>query len=109
LELGAVSFADNVLNVGVFGGVQAGIYRGGSLSKILISKSGETVFASGYPREGDIFLLGTDQFFKKFESFDYSVLLKGDVRKEFSLLQKKAAELPESSKLAGILVFFRQK
>jgi len=107
LELGAVSFADNILNVGVFGGVQAGIYRAGSLSKILVSEPEQAVFASGYPRQGDIFILGTDHFFKEFENFDYSLLLKSDTQKEFSLLQKRAAELSESSKLAGILIFFQ--
>ena len=67
VEIAAASFMGDVVYSAVGGGAEAAVFREGMLAKILVStenKEGGVVSASGYPKEGDIFLLGTKLFFE---------------------------------------------
>lgn len=63
VEIAAVTFLGNVVYSAVGGGAEVAIFRNGMLAKILESGEGKVVSASGYPKEGDILLLGTKLFF----------------------------------------------
>jgi len=63
VEVGALGLVDDVVYAAVGGGAQAHLSRGGSLAKILESREGKNVSASGFPQEGDVFVLGTSEFF----------------------------------------------
>lgn len=65
-EIVATVVLDNVVYAASAGGAGVSLYRKGSLAKILISHSGETTSASGYPQEGDLLILGTSVFFETF-------------------------------------------
>jgi hypothetical protein len=64
IEIAAVSLIDNVIYSAASGGSQVAILRRGMFAKILQSKDGEVVNASGYPEEQDVLLLGTKMFFE---------------------------------------------
>jgi len=66
VEIAAASFMGDVVYSAVGGGAEAAVFREGMLAKILVSpeEEGGVVSASGYPKEGDIFLLGTKLFFE---------------------------------------------
>lgn len=63
VEIGALAWVDGVLYSAVGGGSQAYVKRGGSMAKILESSEGKSVSASGYPQDGDIFVIGSSKFF----------------------------------------------
>lgn len=65
VEIAAASFIGDVVYSAVGGGAEAAVFRDGMLAKILTSTSQEAgvISASGYPKEGDIFILGTKSFF----------------------------------------------
>lgn len=50
------------------GGAQISIFRNGMLASILESTKEEVVTASGYPKDGDMLILGTKMFFDAFPS-----------------------------------------
>lgn len=64
VEIAAAVLLQDVVYSAAGGGSQAAIFREGMLAKILVSKKGEVVSASGYPQEDDIFLLGTASLFE---------------------------------------------
>jgi hypothetical protein len=108
LEMGAASLSRDVLNCAVVGGAQAGVFRNKFLVKILVSSSPQVVSASGYPREDDLFILGTSAFFECFENSDFDSFLEKEKRGEdgLSLLREKASSFSNSSRLAGSFVYF---
>ena len=64
VEIAAAVLLQDVVYSAAGGGSQAAVFREGMLAKILVSKKGEVVSASGYPQEDDIFLLGTASLFE---------------------------------------------
>lgn len=65
--LGKVEVAAGVYLEGIFysaaaGGATISIFREGMLATILQSEEGSVISASGFPKEGDIILLSTDNF-----------------------------------------------
>jgi hypothetical protein len=65
LEIVASAFVDGVIYTAAVYGGQVAIYRNGMFAKIIESKSGEVIAASGYPQGGDVLVLGTSAFFKE--------------------------------------------
>jgi len=63
VEIAAASIVNGVIYTACGGGGQAAVFRNGMLAKILVSKDNGPVSASGHPKEGDIFLLGTKKVF----------------------------------------------
>jgi hypothetical protein len=64
LEIVASAFVDGVIYTAAVYGGQMAIYRNGMFAKIIESKGGEVIAASGYPQDGDVLVLGTSAFFK---------------------------------------------
>jgi len=66
VQIAAASFIGDVVYSAVGGGAEAAVFRDGMLAKILTSAGQESgvISASGYPKDGDIFLLGTKSFFQ---------------------------------------------
>jgi hypothetical protein len=65
VEIGALAVLDEVVYAAAVGGSGVLISRGGALATILESKSEAVVAASGYPKQSDVILLATSEFFKK--------------------------------------------
>lgn len=65
IEIAAAAFLEDVVYSAVGGGAQAVLFRDKALVKILVSEKEGVVSASGYPKQGDIFLLGTSLLFKE--------------------------------------------
>ncbi len=73
VQIAAVSVIDEVVYVAAGGGAGISIYREAMLANILESRSPKdkedklaVVSASGYPKEGDLLVLGTSSFFETF-------------------------------------------
>ena len=65
VEIAAASVVDDIVYSAIGGGGEVAVFRNGALATILESKKGEVISASGYPRQGDMFLLATERFFKE--------------------------------------------
>lgn len=63
VEIAAVVSDKEALYTVVGGGSQAAILRNGMYAKILVSREGEVVAASGYPKENDVLIVGSKNFF----------------------------------------------
>ena len=64
VEIAAVASLGEVVYSVVAGGAQTAIFRNGMFAKILESTNENVVSASGYPKDKDLFLLGTKAFFE---------------------------------------------
>jgi hypothetical protein len=62
--IAGVYLSDVIYTAAVYGG-QVAIFRNGMFAKIIESRGGEVITASGYPKDGDILILGTSGFFKE--------------------------------------------
>ncbi|KKU57492.1 MAG: hypothetical protein UX80_C0015G0026 [Candidatus Amesbacteria bacterium GW2011_GWA2_47_11b] len=77
VEIAAVSLVEGVVYSVVGGGAQVAIFRNGILAKILESTREEVISASGYPKEGDVLILGTKFFFEVFSSGVIKAAIEG--------------------------------
>lgn len=77
VEIAAVSLVGGVVYSVVGGGAQVAIFRNGILAKILESTREEVISASGYPKEGDVLILGTKFFFEVFSSGVIKAAIEG--------------------------------
>ena len=77
VEIAAVSLVGGVVYSVVGGGAQVAIFRNGILAKILESSREEVISASGYPKEGDVLILGTKFFFEVFSSGVIKAAIEG--------------------------------
>ena len=77
VEIAAVSLVGGVVYSVVGGGAQVAIFRNGILAKILESTREEVISASGYPKEGDVLILGTKFFFEVFPSGVIKAAIEG--------------------------------
>ncbi|BCX14427.1 MAG: hypothetical protein KatS3mg088_110 [Patescibacteria group bacterium] len=111
LEIGAASWADGVLNTAVVGGAQAGIFRKQFLVKILVSNSDDVICASGYPQDGDLFVLGTSDFFNCFGNSDFELFLDREKKNGDGqmVLREKMTSFDKTSKISGSLIYFAQE
>jgi hypothetical protein len=64
IEIAACAFVGDVVFSSAVGGGQVVICRDGSLATILVSRDENVASASGFPKKGDIMLLGTKSFFE---------------------------------------------
>lgn len=67
IEIACTAFVDNIVYSSAFGGSKVKIIRDGSLASILESGN-EIITASGFPKDGDLIILGTEAFFNKVNS-----------------------------------------
>ncbi|MFV1917482.1 MAG: hypothetical protein ACC618_03335 [Patescibacteria group bacterium] len=66
IQISSAAIVGDAVYTAVGGGGEISVLRSGMLAKLLASKKGEVVSASGYPREEDILVLGTSKFFETF-------------------------------------------
>lgn len=75
VEIACCAFADGVVYSSAFGGGKVTIDRGGALASILESST-EVISASGFPKVGDVIVVGTKTFFEKVNNSDLQNSLK---------------------------------
>lgn len=69
IEIACCAYVDGVVYSSAFGGCKVLIRRDGSLASIL-DGGNEVITASGFPKEGDIIIVGTKEFFEKVDLGD---------------------------------------
>jgi len=80
VEISAAAIVKNVVYSVVIGGAQMSLIRDNMFVRILVSKDNTSVSASGFPKENDVLVLGTNQFFKSFDAGSIkSILEKRDL------------------------------
>jgi len=108
VEISAASFMGNILYVAV-GGSQAAVFREGSMAKILSGQKREVSSASGYPKDGDYFLLGSNSFFEIPEIKLKSALQGKNPEEASEVLAPILHTRENGGGLAGALLYFSQK
>ena len=77
VEIAAAAIFNDVVYTASGGGAGIDIFREGVLAKILVSGKIEVVSASGYPKGGDLLILGTSCFFDAFPEGVLKASLEG--------------------------------
>ncbi|MFI5241216.1 MAG: hypothetical protein ACHQUA_02150, partial [Microgenomates group bacterium] len=106
VEVVAMAFVNNVCYCATSGGSQVAILRDGALATILASQGTETVAASGYPKDKDVMVLGTKEFFEKIpHGIIKAGLQEENVVEAFAPILHKDQN---SGKMASIVVKFEE-
>lgn len=109
LNIMASALVEGVIYSAIAGRGQVAILRSGMFAKILIGKD-STIVASGYPQDGDVLLLGTEEFFKDLSFGVLKASLEGrdneNIRETItSIIHSKE----ESGLLAAAVLVFDEK
>lgn len=98
LEIAAGAFLGDVTYTAAINGAQVAIYRNGMFAKIIESRGGDAISASGYPQTDDLLILGTKNFFSEIAAGSIRAALeRGNPESAIELL----APLAHSSNLSG--------
>lgn len=109
VEIAAAVLLQDVVYSAAGGGSQAVVFREGMLAKILVSKKGEVVSASGYPQGDDIFLLGTASLFESLgEGIIKAALTSGDPQGTVESLAPAVHSKKEGGNLGLIVIKFEK-
>ncbi len=109
VEIAAAVLLQDVVYSATGGGSQAAVFREGMLAKILISKKGEVVSASGYPQEDDIFLLGTASLFESLgEGIIKAALTSGKPQEIVESLAPAVHSKKEGGNLGLVVIKFEK-
>lgn len=107
VEISAVSIVDDIVYTACGGGAQAAVFRNGILAKILASKKGEVVSASGSPKNKDIFLLATKRVFTALsEGSVKAALQSADLNEATESLAPAVHTAPNTGNLGLVLIRF---
>jgi len=110
VEIAAAVLLQDVVYSAAGGGSQTAVFREGMLAKILVSKRGEVVSASGYPQEGDIFLLGTASIFESLgEGMIKAALTSGEPREAVESLAPAVHSKKEGGNLGLMMIKFERE
>jgi hypothetical protein len=110
LEIAASSYVNGVVYSAVYGGAQASVFRGGMLATILKSQPTGVISASGYPKEGDVFVIATRDFFSEFtDSKLEEILFKKDLSSAGQTIALSIYAKEGSSRMAAALVKFSSR
>ena len=110
VEIAAAVLLQDVVYSAAGGGSQAAVFREGMLAKILISKKGEVVSASGYPQENDIFLLGTASLFESLgEGIIKAALTSGGPQEIVESLAPAVHSKKEGGNLGLVVIKFEKE
>ncbi|MDP3994365.1 MAG: hypothetical protein Q8P91_00855 [bacterium] len=104
VEIAAAAILNDVVYTAAGGGSSVDIFREGGLAKILISGQKDVVSASGYPKEGDLLILGTDSFFKAFDEGLLKASLEGPSLESFTEALAPATHAREDGGSIGVVV-----
>jgi len=109
VEIAAAVLLQDVVYSAAGGGSQAAVFREGMLAKILVSKKGEVVSASGYPQENDIFLLGTASLFESLgEGIIKAALTSGKPQEIVESLAPAVHSKKEGGNLGLVVIKFEK-
>lgn len=109
VEISAISLLGDVVYSVAGGGAQVSILRDGMLAKILVS-SGAPISASGYPKDDDILIAGTKEFFDSFPGGVIKAAL--DSRQPQSAIESLAPTVltkQDKGRLGAIFLKFERK
>jgi len=104
-QIATSSFVDGVFYTAVSGGAKAVLLRGSMFAAILES-SEVPISASGYPKEGDIFLIGTKEFFQEFNESYLRSTLAQDITLSEETLTASVYASEFGSKIAACVIKF---
>ncbi|OGM20294.1 hypothetical protein A2714_05110 [Candidatus Woesebacteria bacterium RIFCSPHIGHO2_01_FULL_38_9] len=68
VEIASVALTKNMVYLSSGGGAQIALLRDGALVQIIKSAKGEVVTASGFAKDKDVLIIGTNSFFQTFSS-----------------------------------------
>lgn len=103
LEIAAVAILKNIVYISVAGGARALALREGNFYNLVKSLKDEVFSASGYGRSGDIIILGTEDFFKKFPLGQIKAALGSENFSNAFELLAPSLHLQEESAGVGVL------
>jgi hypothetical protein len=110
VQIVAASVLGDVVYSAAGGGGRVAIFRDGMLANILVSSSRDTVSASGYPKEGDILILGTRSFFQALPAGSLKAALEGKEPKNTAeSLAPAVHSAKESGSLGVVFIKFEKK
>jgi len=110
VEIAAISKRKNVVYSAAGGGAQVAVYRKGMLAKILESKKGSVISASGHPNQEDVLLLSTSSFYNYFTEGVIKASLQGkSVREAMESFAPVIHTKDDSYKLGLVLVRFSEE
>jgi len=109
LEIAASCFIGEILYVCVGGSSQAAVFRDGSMAKILVGSKDKVASASGYPKNGDYFILGSESFFSSIsEEQMKKSLISNDPIEIVETLAPILHSIKQGGSLAANLLFFSE-
>ena len=107
IEISAVTIIKDVVYSAAVGGAQMSLIRDNMFARILLSKDNTSVSASGFPKEDDILILGTEQFFKSFDAESIkSTLEKRDLLEAQDTFASAKLSEDEKGMLGAAIIYF---
>lgn len=108
ISIAVVAIVDNAVYISAYGGGEVGIYRNNSFSKIL-SSGDSVVSASGYSKQDDIVVLGTQKFFQIYSDLTVKSALDNGPQKAVEMMTPQLHANGDTSGAAGAFVSFVTK
>lgn len=109
IELAAAAKLDDALYTVVYGGAEAAILRNGTFAKILVSERDSLASASGFPKDKDVFLLGTKQFFEGFAAGVLKAALQNELQTAMESLMPLVHSKPGNGNLGAVILKFSEE
>lgn len=107
VQIAAMVSLGDVVYSAAGGGAQISIFRNGMLAGILESTKEQVVSASGYPKDNDLLLLGTDKFFKDITvGIIKAACEAGEAGLTTEALAPTIASLPDNGSIGVVVVKF---
>ena len=104
VEIAAVASLGEVVYTAVGEGGQIAILRNGTLANILVGNPEGVIAASGYPKIGDVLLVGTKSFFEIFPSTVIKANLEGGDPKDVIESFAPSVHVKENAGGVGVIV-----
>lgn len=110
IEIASCALVGNVIYSAAGGGGQVVILRDGMIATILASTGNEIISASGYPKTGDILLLGTKNFFANVSQGVIKASLESkDLEEATEAFASIVHEKEDSGKMGSVVVKFSEE
>lgn len=110
IEIAAAAFVEGTTYCACFGGSSAVILRDGGLAIILESDQTKTSSASGYPKSGDLMILGTKKFFERIsQGILKANLLGGDIQASAEAFTQIIHGEVDSGNIAATILKFTEE
>jgi len=110
LGIAAISVVNDVIFASAIGGGKISLFRGGMLANILISLPFKGVSASGYPKDGDVLVVGTNSFFRIVSEGSLKAALTNmSLQAGVELLAPIIHSTPDSGDVAAVFIKFKKE